>query len=170
MSRVLASALLAVLVTLPAEAAGPLALLAKQIVKQMVQDYVKSEPRDKFFDIDPNITADGLIKICQEFRDAREPLFEGGFVLKSMAKLRKYRVRDEHGSRLVNNEWRYYCIRKKGKIKVMSPYPRNGIVNPTSPGTYRDTVKAVASTLPSNFFCVDVVEKEAGDHILVRGH
>jgi hypothetical protein len=43
MTRVLASALLTVLVTLPAEAAGPLALLAKQIVKQMVQDYVKSE-------------------------------------------------------------------------------------------------------------------------------
>jgi len=123
----------------------------------IIKDFVKSEKGTDLFKISKNISFYEFDKTIQRFIDARYPLFNEGIVLKEFVELKK----DGLGN---TNEWRAFY--KNGTLVSLDPNS-NQQDDANKPGKFY--LYEVSQTIKrSNFFTIDVAEKENGEWVVLE--
>jgi hypothetical protein len=121
----------------------------------IIKDYVKSEKGTDLFKFSTDISHDEFITIVNKFKIQRGNSFNVGIVLKEVVQLKKYGI--------YTNEWRLFIY--KGKI-ISCDYNINNdnFKTPTNLNFIKDLIKDI----PSNFYTIDIAEKEDGSWTILE--
>jgi hypothetical protein len=125
----------------------------------IIKDYVKSEKGNPdLFILKKELTNDEFNERVQQFVGARGKLFNKGIVFKAVENLKKYEGQ--------TNEWRFFFLNKKLLIcNQNSDTPT--IVNAPSDDIIIE-MKKIADTIESNFFTIDIAQKEDGGWMILE--
>lgn len=125
----------------------------------IIKDYVKSEKGNlDLFILKKELTHEEFSDRIKRFVEARGKLFNKGLVFKAIEKLKKYEEQ--------SNEWRMFFLNKKllicnqnsdNPIKVLSPSQE-----------VIDIFVKLAQNIESNFFTMDIAEKEDGSWMILE--
>jgi hypothetical protein len=121
----------------------------------IIKDYVKSEKGlDDIFILNKSLTNVEFFERVEKFKTCRGKLFNEGIVFKEFLNLKKYGTK--------TNEFRLFVL--KGKIISCSQNSELGF------GDCPDTsfLKDIISNIDSNYFTIDIAEKEDGSWIILE--
>jgi hypothetical protein len=121
----------------------------------IIKDYVKSEKGlEDIFVLSKSLTNVEFFEQVQKFKNYRGKLFNEGIVFKEFVNLKKYGVK--------TNEFRIFVL--NGKIISCSQNSDLGF------GDCPDTsfLKDIISNIDSNYFTIDIAEKEDGSWIILE--
>lgn len=125
----------------------------------IIKDYVKSEKGNPdLFILKRELTNDEFNERVQKFVEARGKLFNKGLVFKAVESLKKYEGQ--------TNEWRFFFLNKKllicnqnsdAPVKVSAP--SDDIII---------ELEKIAKVIDSNFFTIDIAQKEDGSWMILE--
>jgi hypothetical protein len=116
----------------------------------LIKDYVKSAKGDEeLFILKQELTNDEFHERVGRFIEARGKLFNGGIVLKQVEELKKYEGQ--------TNEWRLFFLNNKLMVCSQNSDTPTQV---TAPKEMIDICTKIAKGIPSNFFTIDIAEKE----------
>lgn len=119
----------------------------------LIKDYVKSEKGNPdLFILKKELTNEEFSDRVQRFIDARGKLFNKGLVFKSIEKLKLYEGQ--------TNEWRFFIF--NNKLVIGNQNSENPIVVEIPSSEIMDVIRQVSKKVKSNFFTIDIAEKEDG--------
>lgn len=124
-----------------------------------IKDYVKSEKGNPdLFILKKELTLDEFHDRVVRFIEARGKLFNEGIVFKKVVNLKKY-----DGE---NNEWRLFFL--ENKLLICNQNSNNPIEVTSPQQSFIGKIKHIASLIQSNFFTIDIAEKEDGTWIVLE--
>lgn len=125
----------------------------------IIKDYVKSEKSNPdLFILPMTLTEEEFCIKVQEFVEARGKLFNKGIVLKQLVSLKRYGKN--------TNEWRFFYLNKK--FVYLNLNVESEIELPRPGSKEFEIWHKVALTIDSNFFTIDVAEKEDGSWMILE--
>lgn len=126
----------------------------------LIKDYVKSENGNPdLFILSKDLSNEEFGNKVQKFIEARGKLFNKGLVFKSVEKLKQYEGQ--------TNEWRLFFFDKKLITFTMNT---KKLIDKaaTISVTELDKFATLAQSIPSNFFTMDIAEKEDGTWMILE--
>lgn len=126
----------------------------------LIKDYVKSEKGNPdLFILKKELTLDEFHERVEKFVEARGKLFNEGIVLKAVEKLKQYEGQ--------TNEWRMFFLNKQLLILNQNSDSPVKVLPPSK--EIVDACENIASKwIDSNFFTMDVAEKEDGSWMILE--
>lgn len=125
----------------------------------IIKDYVKSEKGNPdLFILSKELTNEEFSSRVERFIEARGKLFNKGLVFKSVEKLKKYQEQP--------NEWRMFFLNHK---LVICNQNSDNPVSVTAPSSQTiELFESLAKNIESNFFTMDIAEKEDGSWMILE--
>ena len=125
----------------------------------IIKDYVKSEKGNPdLFILNKELTNEEFSSRVERFIEARGKLFNKGLVFKSVEKLKKYQEQ--------TNEWRMFFLNHK---LVICNQNSDNPVSVTAPSSQTiELFESLAKNIESNFFTMDIAEKEDGSWMILE--
>lgn len=121
----------------------------------ILKDYVKSEKDNPdLFILSKNLSNDDFWNKILKFIDARGKLFNEGIVLKELVTLKKYNNK--------TNEWRIFILDKK----IVSCKNNSNLSESVRPDI--KFLNEIIEKIESNFFTIDIAEKEDGSWMILE--
>lgn len=125
----------------------------------IIKDYVKSEKGNPdLFILKKELTNDEFNERVQKFVEARGKLFNKGIVFKAVENLKKYEGQ--------TNEWRFFFLNKKLLIYNQNSDTPVKVVNPSDDIIIE--MEKIAKMIESNFFTIDIAQKEDGSWMILE--
>lgn len=125
----------------------------------IIKDYVKSEKGNPdLFILGKELTNEEFSDRVQAFIDARGKLFNKGLVFKSVENLKKY------GDQ--TNEWRMFFLKNKLISLASNSEQNHEYAEPSNIEIKK--IEKIAASIPSNFFTIDLAEKEDGSWMILE--
>lgn len=129
----------------------------------IIKDYVKSEKGEPdLFILSKSLTEQEFNNRIQRFKEARGKLFNAGIVFKEVVPLKKY----ETSNGFVTNEWRIFCLNKDFIYVNLNVESDKDL--PMAKPEFIIKCYEIAKTIDSNFFTIDVAEKEDGSWMILE--
>lgn len=125
----------------------------------IIKDYVKSEKGNPdLFILSKELTNEEFSNRVERFVEARGKLFNKGLVFKSVENLKKYKEQ--------TNEWRMFFLNHK--LVICNQNSDNPVSVTAPPADVVDTFQQLAKNVDSNFFTMDIAEKEDGSWMILE--
>ena len=123
----------------------------------ILKDFVKSEKQNpELFIMSGGISGEDLLDKVERFVEARGKDFNEGLVFKEFVNLKKY------GNN--SNEWRLFFYEKR----LISCSQNSNVKTTECSPPYTKIAENVASQIDSNFFTIDIAEKEDGRWTIIE--
>lgn len=125
----------------------------------IIKDYVKSEKGNPdLFILKRELTNDEFNERVQKFVEARGKLFNKGLVFKAVENLKKYEGQ--------TNEWRLFFLNKKLIISNQNSDTPVRVFAPSD--DIMIEMEKIAKLIDSNFFTIDIAQKEDGSWMILE--
>jgi hypothetical protein len=125
----------------------------------IIKDYVKSEKGNPdLFILKRELTNEEFNERVQQFVEARGKLFNKGLVFKSVENLKKYEGQ--------TNEWRFFFLNKKLLICNQNSDTPVKVSAPSDDIIIE--LEKIAKVIDSNFFTIDIAQKEDGSWMILE--
>jgi len=129
----------------------------------IIKDYVKSEKGNPDLFILPKTLSESEFGLkVKQFVEARGKLFNEGIVFKEVVSLKKYETKNG----TTTNEWRIFCLNHDFLYHELNVESDKKLPN----APWHNVVEwhEMAKTIDSNFFTIDVAEKEDGSWMILE--